>query len=448
MPLARVTASCFIGRGCFPAVVHTAGPPARGTYHARRALCGPPRSQSHPSPHCPSPRCVSPVTAAAGGAEQAPCQQPPATATISPLSLLHRAGMSPGARGAPFAFPSSGEHHKPHRAAVRMGRIPHVAPGARGSLGPVFPMLSPSSPTQPLGRAVRNHHLIQVHLARHRWGGGGFHPTRCWTAGFLYHLWRQPPVATQNGSEHQGCFPWLGTLSRHHQSWAEPRGERSWLLQDGTACHALLRTQTSFAGFVRDFGKLSSEGLKRQAQSCPQHRTPHDPPFSRQAQHGLPRSCKMTLSSHVWGNIWVCGMHRSSFPTHGPLLLPLNKGRKGPQGRGGGEQTSPARRGYQRRRRPGPGKQLVTPLTDKKWEQNPLPLPGGQDLSQGSPLSTPAREDAKEGLWLLGDVRAAMVPSATPQPAPCSARPAPVLRLPAARTAARASCAARPLGRR
>lgn len=176
----------------------------------------------------------------------------------------------PGAGGAPFAFPSSGEHHEPHRAAVRMGRIPHVAPGARGSLGPVFPMLSPSSPTQPLGRVLRNHHLIQVHLARHRWGGGGFHPTHCRTAGFLYHLRRQPPVATQNGSEHQGCFPWLSTLPPHHQSWAEPQGERSWLLQDRTACRALLRTQTSFAGFVRDTSR-PPHFPGRHSVACPGH---------------------------------------------------------------------------------------------------------------------------------------------------------------------------------
>lgn len=317
-------------------------PPGWGQelYRARRALCGLPGSRSHPSPRCLSRRCASPVTAAAGGVEQAPRQQrlhaqPPAMATISPLSLLRRAGMSPSARGALFPFPSGREPRKSHRGAARMGRTPHTAPGAQCSPGPAFPSLCYSSPTQHLGRAVRNHHLIQVHLARHHWGCGGFHPTCCRTAGFLYHLQRQPPEATQNGPESQGYFPWLSTLPPHCQSQAEPHGERSWSLQDGTVSPAQgtslaclgdcthlgpFKTPTSFADFVRDFGNLRGKGLGCQAaQSSCQHRTPHEPPFYSQAQCGLPQPCKITRFSHIWGNSRVCGVRRGSFPTCGPF---------------------------------------------------------------------------------------------------------------------------------
>lgn len=138
----------------------------------------------------------------------------------------------------------------------------------------MFPRLSCSSPMQHLSKVVRNHHLIQVHLARHHWGGGGFHPTRCQTAGFLYHLRRQPPAATQNGPEGQGYFPWLSLLPSCHQSQAEPQGERSRSLQDRTVSPAQgtspaclrdcihldpFETATSFADFVRDFGNLRGE---------------------------------------------------------------------------------------------------------------------------------------------------------------------------------------------
>lgn len=148
-----------------------------------------------------------------------------------PLLVLHpsRAGLRhPLVAGEPSSpSPVVGS---PCRAVVRIGRTPRAAPGARCSPRPVFPRLVRSSPMQHLSRAVRNHHLIQVHLARHHRGGGGFHPAHCWTAGFLYHLWRQPPAATQNGFEGQGYLPRLSTLPSRRQSQAEPQGERSWSL--------------------------------------------------------------------------------------------------------------------------------------------------------------------------------------------------------------------------
>lgn len=188
-----------------------------------------------------------------------PPAQSPAMATMGSSSLLRRTRTSPCA-----PFPSGEEPSKLHRAAVMMQGTPHTAPGARCSPGPTFPRLGRSSLTQHLGRAARNHHLIQVHLARHHRGGGGFHPTRCWTAGFLYHLQRQHPATAQNGPEDQGYFPWCIVLVSYCKSWAEPWGERSWRLPcsghepslpGGLRTPRPLRSCSPFCRFCQRFGK-------------------------------------------------------------------------------------------------------------------------------------------------------------------------------------------------
>lgn len=88
--------------------------------------------------------------------------------------------------------------------------------------------------------------------------------------------------------------------------------------------------------------------------------------------------------------------------------------------------------------------------TPKAWEPAGQPSPR-LIRDTGKPPSFPfpgaARSPSlpEEGCGWRGAVA---VPSATPQPAPCSARPAPLPRPPAGRNAARASCAAHPWGRR
>lgn len=126
------------------------------------------------------------------------------------------------------------------------------SPSNLGSSSPVFPGFVHSSPTEPLDRALRNHHLVQLHLARHHWGGGGFHPACCWTAGFLYHLHRQPRPSLQNGPRARAALP---GSAPSYQGQAEPGGQLRAANPDRDCSHlGPFKTSTSFVDFIRDFG--------------------------------------------------------------------------------------------------------------------------------------------------------------------------------------------------
>lgn len=128
------------------------------------------------------------------------------------------------------------------------------SPRNLGSSSPVLSRFVHSSPTQPL----RNHHLVQLHLARQHWGGGGFHPACCWTAGFLYHLQRQPQLSLQ--SDPRARAPSLAQLL-HCQSQAEPGGQvlvptaQGSKPTSGLLTHWPLQNFNQSCGFCRGFWK-------------------------------------------------------------------------------------------------------------------------------------------------------------------------------------------------
>lgn len=188
----RVLASCLATEDAAQLWAHSwpwlGGQWGQGQYRARRALCGWPGTRCHPWPHCPSPRCASPGTAAVG-------EQNPISTIPQPLPALH-----PPAQGwdIQFLFPFPAL-----QSCCDNGKGSLCSPRSLGSPSPAFPRLGCSSPSQPL----RNHHLIQLHLARHRWGGGSLHPARCWTAGFLYHLQGQPQLSLQSDPRARAALP-------------------------------------------------------------------------------------------------------------------------------------------------------------------------------------------------------------------------------------------------
>lgn len=113
---------------------------------------------------------------------------------------------------------------------------------------------------------------------------------------------------------------------------------------------------------------------------------------------GVSWVCKTTLFSPIWGDSHIGGVLRGSFPTRrpfpaAPASRPRTKAGKGP-GEEEGESKHPPSRGYQRWRRPGPGKWLI-----RNRSKAPSPSSGARPLP-GQPPPQLRQGDAKRSLWM------------------------------------------------